>query len=43
MACIEIYGGHPLDGEVVIQGSKNAALPILAGVVLHRGTTVLHN
>lgn len=43
MACIEIYGGHPLDGEVVIQGSKNAALPILAGVILHRGTTVLHN
>lgn len=43
LACIEIYGGHPLDGEVVIQGSKNAALPILAGVVLHRGTTVLHN
>lgn len=43
MACIEIYGGHPLNGEVRIQGSKNAALPILAGAILHKGTTVLHN
>ena len=43
MACIEIYGGHPLNGEVRIQGSKNAALPILAGAVLHKGKTVLHN
>lgn len=43
MACIEIYGGHPLNGEVRIQGSKNAALPILAGVILHKGTTILHN
>ncbi|MCI5995907.1 MAG: UDP-N-acetylglucosamine 1-carboxyvinyltransferase [Blautia sp.] len=43
MGCIRIYGGHPLNGEVVIQGSKNAALPILAGAVLHKGSTVLHN
>ena len=43
MACIEIYGGHPLNGEVRIQGSKNAALPILAGVILHKGITILHN
>ena len=43
MACIEIYGGRPLNGEVRIQGSKNAALPILAGMILHKGVTVLHN
>lgn len=43
MSYIEIYGGRPLNGEVRIQGSKNAALPILAGVILHRGTTVLRN
>jgi len=43
LACIEICGGHPLNGEVRIQGSKNAALPILAGMILHKGRTVLHN
>ena len=40
---MEICGGRPLNGEVMIQGSKNAALPILAGMILHKGTTVLHN
>lgn len=43
MEYIEIFGGRPLEGEVKIQGSKNAALPILAAAVLHKGTTVLHN
>lgn len=43
MDYIEINGGHPLEGEVRIQGSKNAALPILAAAVLHKGITVLHN
>lgn len=36
-------GGRPLEGSVVIQGSKNAALPVLAGALLHRGTTVLYH
>jgi UDP-N-acetylglucosamine 1-carboxyvinyltransferase len=40
---LEIKGGNPLKGEVRIQGSKNAALPILSAVILHRGTTVLRN
>lgn len=31
-----------LQGEVRIQGSKNAALPILSACVLNRGETVLH-
>ena len=43
MECMEICGGRPLNGEVMIQGSKNAALPILAGMIRHKGTTVLHN
>lgn len=43
MDCIEIIGGRPLHGEVSVQGSKNGALPILAGAVLHKGITVLHN
>lgn len=43
MEYLEIEGGNPLYGEVRIQGSKNAALPILSAVILHRGTTVLRN
>ncbi|HIS32794.1 MAG TPA: UDP-N-acetylglucosamine 1-carboxyvinyltransferase [Candidatus Limivivens intestinipullorum] len=43
MECIEIIGGRPLQGRVRIQGSKNAALPILAGAVLHSGRTVVEN
>lgn len=41
MKNIRIRGGRPLDGTVHIQGSKNAALPMMAAAVLHRGTTVL--
>lgn len=36
-------GGTPLHGSIAIQGSKNAALPLLAGTVLHQGKTVLYN
>ncbi len=43
MSGIEIEGLCPLDGEIVIQGSKNAALPMMAAAVLHRGITVLKN
>ena len=43
MTWYEVSGGRPLDGEVKIQGSKNAALPVLAGALLHKGRTVLHN
>lgn len=43
MESFEITGGIPLYGEVQIQGSKNAALPILAAAVLIEGTTVLYN
>lgn len=38
-----ITGGVPLQGEVTISGSKNAALPMIAGSVLVKGETVLHN
>lgn len=43
MECLEIIGGCPLHGKVRVQGSKNAALPVLAASVLHRGLTILHN
>ena len=38
-----ITGGTPLRGDVSISGSKNAALPLLAGSVLCSGETVLRN
>ena len=38
-----ITGGVPLQGEVTISGSKNAALPMIAASVLVAGETVLHN
>lgn len=39
---IRIEGGNPLTGEVRIQGSKNAALPMMAAALLHKGKSVLH-
>jgi UDP-N-acetylglucosamine 1-carboxyvinyltransferase len=38
-----IQGGRPLGGTVDISGSKNAALPLIAGAVLSNGETVFHN
>ncbi len=38
-----IEGGHPLQGEVVISGSKNAALPIIAATLLTDDKCVLRN
>lgn len=43
MSAIEIQGLHPLKGEVRVQGSKNAALPLAAAAVLNKGTVVLKN
>lgn len=43
MDCIEILGGSRLKGEVAVQGSKNAALPIMAACILIPGVTVLKN
>lgn len=39
-----ICGGQRLEGSVIIQGAKNAALPIIAASLLAtRGQTILHN
>ena len=35
-------GMHRLKGEVDVQGSKNAVLPILSACVLNEGETILH-
>ncbi|ANY69947.1 UDP-N-acetylglucosamine 1-carboxyvinyltransferase [Paenibacillus sp. BIHB 4019] len=38
-----IEGGKPLSGTIVIQGAKNAALPILAASLLAEGETTLEH
>ena len=43
MSSIEVIGGKRLKGELNIQGSKNAALPVIAATILNKGKTVLKN
>lgn len=43
MSVIEIQGLRPLEGEIKIQGSKNAVLPMMAAAILHKGRTVIAN
>lgn len=43
MESIYIRGGIALQGQVRIQGSKNAVLPILAATVLTEGTNYIRN
>ena len=43
MDSIHIQGGMPLQGKVRIQGSKNAALPILAATLLTGESSFLEN
>lgn len=43
MSSIEVIGGEQLKGEIKIQGSKNAALPIIAATILNKGITILKN
>lgn len=43
MSSIEVIGGEQLKGELKIQGSKNAALPVIAATILNKGVSVLKN
>lgn len=43
MSVIVVQDYYPLKGEIEIQGSKNAVLPMMAAAVLHKGTTVLNH
>lgn len=43
MSVIQVCGLHSLDGEITIQGSKNAVLPVMAASLLHKGTIVINN
>jgi UDP-N-acetylglucosamine 1-carboxyvinyltransferase len=38
-----IDGGHPLKGEIIPSGNKNAALPMLAACLLTEEPVILHN
>jgi len=38
-----IQGGHPLEGEVIPSGNKNAALPLLAACLLTKEPVTLYN
>lgn len=38
-----VEGGQTISGEVVISGAKNAALPLLAALILSTTPSVLHN
>lgn len=38
-----IEGGVPIEGELTVQGAKNAVLPILAAAVLPKGECIIHN
>ena len=41
MSRLEIKGGKRVSGELIVQGSKNAALPILAATVWHLPKNIL--
>ena len=40
---LKMIGGTPLQGEVLIAGAKNAALPILCACLLSKDPIVLRN
>ena len=41
MDVVRITGGKKLQGKICVQGSKNAALPMMAAALLHKGVSVL--
>lgn len=43
MSYYKVYHTDKLSGEVAVQGSKNAALPIMAATILNKGTTIIRN
>jgi len=43
MGSLIITGGRKLEGEIAIEGAKNAVLPILAATVLNGGRNVIRN
>lgn len=43
MSVIEIRGLRPIKGEITVQGSKNAVLPMMAAAILNQGITIIDN
>lgn len=43
MTCLEVFGGQKLYGELEVQGSKNAVLPILAACMLCEERVYIEN
>jgi UDP-N-acetylglucosamine enolpyruvyl transferase len=43
MSRFVVTGGARLSGEIVVEGSKNAVLPILAASLLNGGVSVIKN
>lgn len=42
-AILEVWGGHPLQGQVTVSGAKNSALVLMAGALLCSETCRLRN
>lgn len=43
MEVIRVEGGHPISGEVLVEGAKNSALKLMAASILAPGVNILHN
>ena len=43
MDVIRVEGGHPITGEVTVEGAKNSALKLMAATVIAPGVTTLTN
>jgi len=43
MSRLIVAGGNKLNGEIAIEGSKNAVLPVLAASILNRGENIIRN
>jgi len=43
MSKLIIDGGHKMEGEIDVQGAKNAVLPILAAAILSDGKNIIYN
>lgn len=43
MSKLIVFGGQKLKGEIIVEGSKNAVLPILAATILNGDTNIISN
>ena len=43
MEVIRVEGGHPITGEVTVEGAKNSALKLMAATILAPGVSTLTN